>query len=47
MKVLSTEDGWDDYQHWVGTDQDTPRKVNTLIDDARRRLSTGLGKPNP
>ena len=47
MKVLFTEDGWDDYQHWVQSDRDMPRKVNALIEDARRRMFTGLGKPEP
>ena len=42
MKVFFTEDGWDDYQHWVQTDQDMLRKVNALIEDARRRMFTGL-----
>ena len=47
MKVLFTEDAWDDYQFWVRTDQDMLRKVNALIEDARRRMFTGLGKPEP
>ncbi len=47
MRVFLTEGGWDDHQHWVRTDQDMLRKVNALIEDARRRMFTGLGKPEP
>ena len=47
MKVHFTDDGWDDYRHWAGTDPDMLAKVNLLIEDARRRLFTGLGKPEP
>ena len=47
MKVHFTEEGWEDYQHWVGSDPEMLRRVNALIEDARRRLFTGLGKPEP
>lgn len=47
MKVHFTEEGWEDYQHWVATDPEALRRVNALIEDARRRLFTGLGKPEP
>jgi toxin YoeB len=47
LKVYFTEGGWDDYQHWVQTDQDMLRKVNVLIEDTRHRMFTGLGKPEP
>ena len=47
MNVFFTEDGWDDYQHWIAHNQDMLAKTNALIEDARRRLFTGLGKPEP
>ncbi len=47
MKVLFTDDGWDDYQHWASNDRAMMAKVNTLIEDSRRRLFVGLGKPEP
>ena len=47
MKIRFTEDGWGDYQHWIETDPEMLVKVNALIEDARRRLFTGLGKPEP
>jgi toxin YoeB len=47
VKVLFTEDGWDDYRHWAQTDKDTLVRVNALIEDTRRNLFKGLGKPEP
>ncbi len=47
MKIHFTEDGWEDYQHWVENNQDMLARVNVLIEDARRRLFAGLGKPEP
>lgn len=47
MKVHFTEDGWADYRYWVENDRDMLQKVNALIEDARRRMFTGLGKPEP
>ena len=45
MNVRFTDDGWDDYRHWAGTDPDMLAKVNFLIEDAWRWPFTGLGKP--
>lgn len=47
MKVHFTEDRWADYQHWVATDRDTLDRLNQLIEDVRRNLFKGLGKPEP
>ena len=47
MKIHFTDDGWDDYQHWVRHDRAILERVNSLIEDARRNLFKGLGKPEP
>ena len=47
MKVVFTDDGWDDYLYWTQNDQDVLERVNALIEDARRTLFKGLGKPEP
>ena len=47
MRLLFTEPGWDDYQHWQSNDLDMLEKVNTLIKDCRRSPFSGLGKPEP
>lgn len=47
MKVCFTDEGWEDYQHWVEEDRGILSKVNTLIKDVRRDPFKGLGKPEP
>jgi toxin YoeB len=47
VTVVFTEAGWADYQHWVSHDAETLRRVTALIEDARRNLFRGVGKPEP
>ena len=45
MRVVFTGHGWDDYTHWQTTDRSILKRINRLIDDARRDPFAGLGKP--
>ena len=45
--VLFTAAGWDDYTYWQGQDKKTLRRINTLIETARRDPFIGIGKPEP
>jgi toxin YoeB len=47
VNVHFTDIAWQDYQHWVRHDEAILRKLNDLIEDARRRPFIGLGKPEP
>ena len=47
MNVGFTPSGWRDYQHWLEADTKMIRKINALIEDARRSPFRGLGKPEP
>ncbi|HXA26579.1 MAG TPA: Txe/YoeB family addiction module toxin [Acetobacteraceae bacterium] len=47
MNVHFTDVAWEDYQHWLRHDDAILRKLNDLIEDARRRPFIGLGKPEP
>ena len=40
-----TDDAWEQYLHWVRTDRQTLKRVNTLIEDTMRHPYTGIGKP--
>jgi toxin YoeB len=40
-----TNEGWEDYQHRVSTDKAALKRVNTLIKEARRTPTSGMGKP--
>ena len=37
--------GWDDYQHWIAKDRSTLKRVNLVIQDALRNPESGIGKP--
>lgn len=47
MKVSFSDNGWEDYQHWINNDLKTLRRLNGLIDECRRDPFKGTGKPEP
>jgi len=47
MKILFTEDSWDDYLYWQKNEKKILRKVNELIKDIKRHPLEGIGKPEP
>lgn len=47
MKILFTEDGWQDYLYWQDHDVDLLRRINALIKDCSRSPFIGIGKPEP
>jgi toxin YoeB len=47
MKLLWADQAWEDYCFWQENDREMLRRLNALINDARRHAFTGLGKPEP
>ncbi|MCB1093170.1 MAG: Txe/YoeB family addiction module toxin [Verrucomicrobiae bacterium] len=47
MKLLFSEQAWEDYQFWLATDKAVLRRVNQLIRDTARDPFQGIGKPEP
>lgn len=47
MRLVFSEEAWEDYQYWQRTDKKTLRRVNELIRDIARNQHQGLGKPEP
>lgn len=47
MKIVFSDNGWDDYQHWIQTDRKALERLNTLIEECRRTPFKGTGKPEP
>jgi len=47
MKILFSEQAWEDYQHWIATDKKTQKRINLLIRDTCRAPFEGVGKPEP
>lgn len=45
-RLLSwTGEAWDDYLYWQTQDKKTLKRINKLINDARRSPFEGIGKP--
>ena len=45
MRLVFTPHAWQDYQHWVGADRATLKRINRLIDEVLRDPFEGIGKP--
>ncbi len=47
MKIIFSQNSWEDYTSWQSEDRKILKKINTLIKDIQRNPSEGLGKPEP
>ncbi|WP_045410051.1 Txe/YoeB family addiction module toxin [Vibrio jasicida] len=48
QRLLSwIDDAWDDYLYWPTQDKKTLKRINKLINDAKRSPFEGVGKPEP
>jgi toxin YoeB len=47
MKLIFSEQAWEDYLYWQKTDKKSLERINTLIKDTSRSPFEGIGKPEP
>ena len=47
MKLIFTENAWEDYLYWQKTDKKQLKRINLLIRDITRDPFEGIGKPEP
>ena len=47
MKLVFSDQAWEDYQHWVNTNDKMRDRVNELIKQCKRTPFKGTGKPEP
>jgi len=47
MKLIFSENAWEDYLYWQKTDKKTLKRINQLISDIQRSPCEGFGKPEP
>lgn len=47
MRLIFSENGWEDYLYWQQTNQKTLKRINELIKDIQRSPFAGIGKPEP
>ena len=47
MKLIFSEQAWDDYLYWQKTDRKLLVRINALVKDISRSPFAGIGKPEP
>ncbi len=47
MKLVFSENAWEDYLYWQKTDRKMLKRINLLIQDIKRSPFEGIGKPEP
>ncbi|MCP3943863.1 MAG: Txe/YoeB family addiction module toxin [Desulfobacteraceae bacterium] len=47
MKLVFSENAWQDYLYWQKTDKKKLKRINILIQDIQRNKYEGTGKPEP
>jgi toxin YoeB len=47
MKLVFSENAWEEYLYWQKTDKKVLHRINELLRDIRRNSYKGLGKPEP
>uniref|UniRef100_C6DYQ9 Toxin YoeB n=1 Tax=Geobacter sp. (strain M21) TaxID=443144 RepID=C6DYQ9_GEOSM len=45
MKLIFSENAWEDYLFWQSTDKKVAKRINTLIREIQRTAYEGIGKP--
>jgi toxin YoeB len=47
VKLLWSDNAWEDYLHWQSADEKAFRWLNDLLKECRRTPFKGIGKPEP
>ncbi len=47
MKLIFSEQAWEDYLYWQKSDRKVLERVNALIHEIQREPFSGIGKPEP
>jgi toxin YoeB len=47
MRIIFSENSWEDYTSWLNEDKKMLKKINDLIKEIQRTPYEGKGKPEP
>jgi toxin YoeB len=47
MRLVFSQNAWEDYCFWQETNKKILRRINELIRDIQRNKNQGIGKPEP
>ena len=47
MKLIFSENAWEDYLYWQRSDKKILHRINALIKEIKQHSFVGIGKPEP
>lgn len=47
MRIVFSDEAWEDYQYWIDNDPKVLARLNDVIEQCRRTPFKGTGKPEP
>jgi toxin YoeB len=47
LKLIFSDNAWEDYLYWQKTNKKILRRINTLIKEIKHNPFEGIGKPEP
>lgn len=47
MRLIFSDEAWEDYLYWQKQDRRMVERINTLIRETQREPFAGIGKPEP
>jgi toxin YoeB len=47
VKLIFSEQAWEDYLYWQNTDRKMLKRINALVQEIQRNPFEGIGKPEP
>jgi toxin YoeB len=47
VKLIFSDNAWEDYLYWKKTEKKILRRINTLINETKQNPFEGIGKPEP
>jgi toxin YoeB len=47
LKLIFSENAWEDYLYWQNTDKQILKRINELIKNIQKNKYKGIGKPEP
>jgi len=47
VRIVFSENAWEEYLHWQRTDRKVVQRINALVREIQRDPFAGVGKPEP
>ena len=47
MRLVFSDQAWDDFVHWMQSDRQLAKRIFRLVEEVKRDPFSGIGKPEP